>query len=631
MNYLSVYDHKTMRRLAFLENAYKIGYSKEENALWTASFTLPATDRKNKYCEHFNYIEIFDNDNYIGLFRIIPTKLTRSANTREITYQCEHVLATLIDDVLLGWHEIGNVGVYTPEVLRYILDRQSVKRWQLQDCDFMRQYLYGWENENLLAALFSVPNAFVDSFVWKFDTTAYPWLISLVSPPSKAKVDIRYRKNMLGITKTSDPTKLATRLYALGYGEGENQLNIASVNPTGQKYLDAKSQTKYGLITKIWIDRRYESPESLYQAAVKMLNTLSEPIVSYEVDTAHIGKLLNSDVGDIVRVADEEDDIDVYKRITKISKSDVTGAPNEAKITLGNPSDNIASSLADMSDRQRVQETYAQGAVTLFTQSFYDNCSPDKPATIRFYIPDNVVHINQVLLKGRAAAFRGYTKATRGGGANATTTSSGGGSSTSTDWGGGTNTSTDGGGAVYTATNTSQYNTNDITISGTTQYGGNSQQNYTGYAKSHRHFYWQPLDHLHGIYLGSHHHQMFHSHEVSIPSHSHNVSIGGHSHSFYIPAHTHSVSIPDHTHDIEYGIYTGTSASQLTLKVDNNVAGTYGSSVNNLNLIAYLSKSKDGKVNRGWHEISIVPDRLTRVEFDLVTQLFANSRGGGQY
>lgn len=91
------------------------------------------------------------------------------------------------------------------------------------------------------------------------------------------------------------------------------------------------------------------------------------------------------------------------------------------------------------------------------------------------------------------------------------------------------------------------------------------------------------------------------------------------------------MSIPDHTHDIEYGIYTGTSASQLTLKVDNNVAGTYGSSVNNLNLIAYLSKSKDGKVNRGWHEISIVPDRLTRVEFDLVTQLFANSRGGGQY
>jgi hypothetical protein len=59
-----------------------------------------------------------------------------------------------------------------------------------------------------------------------------------------------------------------------------------------------------------------------------------------------------------------------------------------------------------------------------------------------------------------------------------------------------------------------------------------------------------------------------------------------------------------------------------------------------LDLIPFLSKSgsevsgskeTSTEVSRGWHTVTVTPDALTRVEFDLVTQLFANSRGGGQY
>ena len=157
MHYLSVFDHKTNKRVAFLENAYDIGYRQENNALWTAQFTLPLKDPKNRHCKVFNFVEVYDGDKYIGLFRIIPKCTTKSASTNEVVYDCEHVIATLMDDVLLGWHEIGNLGVYTNEVLRYILERQTVKRWQLGVCEFSRQFLYGWENENLLSSLFSVP------------------------------------------------------------------------------------------------------------------------------------------------------------------------------------------------------------------------------------------------------------------------------------------------------------------------------------------------------------------------------------------------------------------------------------------------------------------------------------------
>ena len=41
---------------------------------------------------------------------------------------------------------------------------------------------------------------------------------------------------------------------------------------------------------------------------------------------------------------------------------------------------------------------------------------------------------------------------------------------------------------------------------------------------------------------------------------------------------------------------------------------------------------QDGRIKRGvWHEIEIVPDKLTRIEANLFVQLFVQSRGGGDF
>lgn len=634
MHYLSVFDHKTNKRVAFLENAYNIGYRQENNALWTAQFTLPLKDPKNRHCKVFNFVEVYDGDKYIGLFRIIPKCTTKSASTNEVVYDCEHVIATLMDDVLLGWHEIGNLGVYTNEVLRYILERQTVKRWQLGVCEFSRQFLYGWENENLLSSLFSVPKPFSDDYCWEFETSSFPWTVNLKKAPAGVKAEIRYRKNMLGITKGEDATNLCTRLYPLGYGEGTNQLTIESVN-NGRKYIDADTIDEHGVVTKIWIDQRYQHAQSLYDAAVKMLESLKTPALSYDVESVHTKELLDRNVGDYVRVVDDELGVDIITRIISITKNDVVGRPADAKITIANKSASVATTIADLADRQRITEAYSQGAVTLFTTHFYDNCSPQYPAELRFYVPNNVVHINQILLNGNAAAFRGYTKATKGGGARAATTGSGGGSYTSTASGGGSSTTSgSGGGSSSTSDGVTLYSSN--TVHDTSDNGGPGGANHNhalsrgdkialtdgnGNIVGYRTF----------VPSGKHTHPA-HRHTVNIPSHSHSVSIPSHSHSVSVPAHSHSFSVPDHTHEITYGIYSGSTASKLTLKVDNTVISTaFGSTISDLNLIDYLSKEHSGNITRGWHTIRVTPDVLSRVEFDLVIQLFANSRGGGQY
>ena len=89
--------------------------------------------------------------------------------------------------------------------------------------------------------------------------------------------------------------------------------------------------------------------------------------------------------------------------------------------------------------------------------------------------------------------------------------------------------------------------------------------------------------------------------------------------------------IPDHTHNITYGIYSGSTADSLVVSVDNTSVGTFQKSISDLNLVDYLAKDDSGNIRRGWHTIEITPDKLSRVECDLVIQLFANSRGGGQF
>ena len=83
--------NRDMKRLAYLDNALAVGYGLETNSLWTATFTLPADDPKNAYCTPLNFVEIFDGDERIDLFRIIGEDMERS-NGATRYYDCEHVL-----------------------------------------------------------------------------------------------------------------------------------------------------------------------------------------------------------------------------------------------------------------------------------------------------------------------------------------------------------------------------------------------------------------------------------------------------------------------------------------------------------------------------------------------------------
>lgn len=626
-NIIRVYD-SNMRKLAYLENAHNIGYSLKLNELWTAQFTLPATDQKNIYCQPFNYVEIFDGGERIELFRIMPSTLTRNSQGN-IVYQCEHVLATLMDDVLFQYHQIGNVGVGTVFVLRYIIGHQLTTRWQLRNCDFDHRFEYKWENENLLSALFSVPQPFNEDYRWEFDTTGTTWRLDLKRLPTQFVADIIYKKNMVEIKKEVDPSTIVTRLYCLGYGEGDNQLNICSVNG-GIPYLEANTST-YGIKSSILVDRRFESAETLKAYGQSILDELKNPFKSYSARAIDLYKKSPSKYeryfpGDIVRVVDKEDDIIENLPIVTVSKSDVTGAPGDIDVEIAKKTRDIASSISSLQDRTRINEVYAQGATNQMIVPFADNADENNPATMKIYIPDTMVRINKCILNYQLDNFRAYSKAIEGGGATTQSTNDGGASTQSSSAGGeGTQTSSSGGGTQSTS---------DVQVM-----EPGISQDYTVSSGSHLHtipsgtvLMVQGGGTVTWGHGGVHSHDLYnHGHEVNIPSHTHSVNLPSHIHSVNIPNHQHSITLPNHTHDLEFGIYEGTRANSITIKVDGNILPTTQPG-QDINIIPYLSVDSEGKIQRNtWHEVEIIPDQMTRVLANIFMQIFTNSRGGGDY
>ena len=684
---LEVFDLQRLKR-AILQNSFDRIETEEINAVNKLQFSMPGDDPKTSFCKHFHYVRL-DNG---PLYRILIPRKSEADVTVKI-YDCEHVIATLTDDVLFGQHVVGNVGVYTADVIRYVLSKQAVQRWVLYECDFNRQFEYAWENENLLAALFSIPNRFTTPYIWKFDTSVFPWRISLKAIDASAKPQfyIRAGRNLLTMDEEQPGTDVCTRLYCLGYGEGVNQLTISDVNG-GVPYLLAPQAkiNEYGLITRIFVDRRFEDAQSLKERGQAILAELQEPRITREFSVADLYKLTNDDLdkAELGRIARfTEDGTQTY--ITGITRNH--DIPGDMTLTLATKAVDVASTIADLADRQRIEQVYSQGATQIYAQSVQANATESVKARLNFYIPEEMRIVNGVKVKINLSPFRSYSRATSGGGSSSITSSSGGGTTatsssgggttvTSAGGGGGTATSSSGGGGTATSASGGSATATSSSGGGTTVTStqNGSSQIYTGYSTlgattystgqsgrtsgtpyydrydSHSHTYVSMTydngygrhrhlhtiqNHTHNITIGNHTHSVSipsHTHSVSLPSHTHSVTLPSHTHSITISAHTHSITIanhshtiniPDHTHGIEQGIFTFGNPTSAGLYV-NGVYKTAVQADTEMDITAYLL-NRDGKINRGaWHSIEVLPNDKAYITIDMMIQGFIQSRGG---
>lgn len=647
-----------MQFKAYLENAYNIKYNPPLNELWTAGFSLPFTDPKREEIETFDYVELFDNGKRIGMFRIMDSDEEREVHEKIITYDCEHVLSTLMDSVLFGYHE--RINLTTRENIEYLLSKQRIKHWKLGKCDFVKYFQYSWENEEtLLGPIYSIPKPFDEKFQWTWDDTSYPWTLNLVKYSDEITGELRYRKNMRGIKRKVEAKDVMTRVYPLGYGEGVNQLTIKSVN-NGIPYIDAPDFVRelHDGFDYIWVDRKIEDAKTLYASAKSLLLKACMPKVTYEIDAIDYElidpyKIEKYETGKLVRLFDEDFNIYVDLRVMDRQKDDVTGNPLDVKLVLENKVTDLGTIQADIEKRQKVNEVYSQGTTNIDSQPFQDNCDPDHPAIIRFQIPNDVKNVNQLILTFETLRFRAYERAIKGGDAVVGSTSAGGGTVSSTSAGGSivqstssggssTQTSTSGGGSVQTSSGGGDHVHKMFHGGGIVPAEPTTIGLYTAFSDPGRNtaasFYAKGTGaslYTHGS-SGDHTHSLSipnHQHSISIPSHQHSISLPNHQHDIHLDPHSHEITLPNHTHDIEFGIFElYQTPSKVTIEVDGNTLPFDSIRGQDINLIPYLAKDNEGKLQRGRYvEIKITPNSLARINATVTGRLFIQSRSGGTY
>lgn len=447
---LNVYDRITKQKTAVLQNAFDIVETHELNQIYSLSFTLPASDEKVAYCLPRHYVRWGDDGE---LYRIkSPTQNDSDIGT--ITYECEHVITTLCDTIMFGSYDTAQYvdNLTTRSTIEWLLSKQ--KDWTLDVCDFNRKFEYLWEQENLLNALYSIPKEFALPYKWTFNTTVYPWRISLEEIDTQATPEfyLRAKSNILSSGTSADYANICTRIYPLGYGEGVNQLNIKDVN-NGVPYLQSPDSivSQYGIVEKVLVDRRFENAETLKAYAQSMLDVYQTPTMSRTFDVTDLYPLTNDQIdnAEVGKICEMTQD----KSVTYITKTrrqyDKAG---DLQIDLSTKATDITSSMADLADRVRIESVYAQGATQLYQHSKDANATPDNGMTINLYFPEEMRQINKVLLKMSLKKFRSYSSTTTNAGGTQQTTSSGGSSNQTTSNGGSsTQTSSSGGGSTQTS------------------------------------------------------------------------------------------------------------------------------------------------------------------------------------
>lgn len=622
MRKLEIYDMNRVP-VCMLQNAFDIQEQQSLNALWYLDFKLPATDAKNEFCNAYWYARFNDGE----LYRMFPNGYNDASDLPYYSYHCEHVLATLLNKVMPGIVTMGGYYQPTPDVLRAILAKQDTQDWVLGECDFSRRFEYGFEKENLLAALFSVPQCFDEDYIWTFETKGYPWVLNLkrLNKNAEPVLNVRYGHNRLSYNRQPDYTNHVTKLYAYGSGEGVNQLNINKfTNGLGYILADKEHIEKYGIRESIWVDRRYENEETLYAAAQSMLSELCDPITSYSC-----GFIGDVKIGEVVNIIDYEQTYVVKKIITY-------GDIDDIQYELSNKQPTLASTIADLANRQRIETTYSQGATNIYSISFVDNADANNGLDCDFYMPRSMRFVNKVVAKIKYDSFRAYSGTTEQGGSTSSTSAAGGqASSTSESGGGGTSAAGGGQSKTSAAGGKSTESTNQFDLaSDTGTYGIISLTGYSGLTSTTSGHSHKVPDHMHRIRVTN----FAHKHSVTIPSHRHSFEIDdhvhelpAHTHSFSLPAHSHTFELPSHKHDIEPGIHRYGNPTQVELKVNGNSKGFFEDRSFEVDITEWLAND-DGMISRGsFQTLSVVPNDIAHISVSLTVIGFIQSLEGGNY
>ena len=477
----------------------------------------------------------------------------------------EHAVITLADRLVFGYAEVGGRGMDMASVIRWLLDGQE--RWVLKKCDADTQFAYAFENENVLTALFSLTEPCEEDFMFTYDMTSTPWQLSLEKVEETASCEVRCARNLSQASMDLDMTDLVTRIYPLGYGEGADQMTIRDVNG-GVPYLDADTKEEYGIIQAVYTEPTMDDPETLMAAARSVLRVRSRPKMSLKISALALSSLTGEAV-----------DRFVPGQLCRVCLHG-GGLPVEARIVTVSASDVYGHPLdVTLTLSSRWRDTEEDLAKLMRRSSISELYAQGAASEYGVHFGDNAdeehpaslsfyLDTDAIHVNRVMVRFRvlPFRGYTKGASAG-------------------------GKGSLVVDGCTASVQIPETTI--TTGY------NISGASEGR---------HVHNAQTSAQ------TLQVRILS----SSLSG------------ALNIGKHTHDVQFGIYEGSLPDRsCQVTVDGNPVPGSVSASGEMDCIAYLSRTAEGKIRRGtWHTISFAPAGPARIEADVHVRTFIRSLQG---
>ena len=369
-----VFNHSTGAKTAYLENAIIGNREKKINQTPTISLSLPADDDKAIYLTSAYDLKIYNTVKARWEDLWILDDVTESWNASGSIMQANYsgAMAQLVEENIPELYDTG-VTPHTPttiitELLAYQKKTPAITVGTIQPTT---TFAFAIENTNILSAILKCVD-YLGGYIEVDEDRHLNWYNEPSGNPVR---EIRYQKNMKGVTRKRDFTNVWNRVYAYGYGETEAQVTLIDAGETYEYIENSTSQTANGIKIKRITDKRIIHPATLLKWAQLFLATYKDPAYTYTVDVVNLAEhsdfdfdYENLEVGQIVRVINSDlNSLNVNVKLVSVTVN--LSKPEEITVELANATKDLSDSFSDVKSytdlAQNVAVQIGAGQVTV--------------------------------------------------------------------------------------------------------------------------------------------------------------------------------------------------------------------------------------------------------------------------
>jgi len=350
--------------VAILENAYDIQRTEKINQTPTLSFSLPADDAKASFLTSAYDAKIWNTikSRFEGLYTLddCTEKWDPSGSIIEANYS--GVMIQLISEENITYDTTVTPKTPTQIITALLALQQHTPAITVGTIQPTTSFAFAIENANLLEAILKC----VDYLGGWIEVDADRHLNWYNEPALTTPVrEIRYKKNMRGVTRKRDFTNIVNKLYAYGDGETEAQVTLIDAGETYEYIKDVPSQTAYGIRIKRITDKRIIHPSTLLRWAQKVLAQFKDPVYYYTVDVVNLAEHpdFNFDfeelqIGQIIRVANSDlNNLNVNVKIVSVDTN--LSKPENITVELANATKDLSDTFSDVKSYQNLIQNVA--------------------------------------------------------------------------------------------------------------------------------------------------------------------------------------------------------------------------------------------------------------------------------